>query len=379
MSEIKNLVSVASRLRRREGRMLLATVVQVFGSSYRRPGARLVVAEDGLVVGSLNGGRMEGDVATKGWWRTRSGPVVVTYDSRGDDEARWRMGLGCDGIVEVLIEQITPDCPLDPLAFLERCIVLQRRGGLVTVFRSDADGVRCGSRVTVLGDAVESGLDDECLVASMVEDARAAIRTGSTRVRVYETSGHKTFALVEAVVPPPRLFVVGSGHDAVPVASVARSIGWDVIVCDTNLRFATRERFVPSDEIFIGGPGELKTRVDASDRAAVILMAHDFERDRDALETILQSRAEYIGLLGPRRRTSRMLSHLGLGTIDDHPRLHATVGVETGSWTPQEIALAVVAEMQRVLGRAARGGSRRSGSTQREGECPSSPRGEITP
>jgi xanthine/CO dehydrogenase XdhC/CoxF family maturation factor len=138
--------------------------------------------------------------------------------------------------------------------------------------------------------------------------------------------------LVEAFVPPPRLFLFGTGHDAVPVAQLARQLGWDVYVCTSQARFSTRERFAMADEIVVATPAELAARIDAAFRAVVIVMHHDPARDRDALGLALSSRARHIVTLGPRPRVT-------------DPRLRV---LDLGG-TPQQLALALIADAQIAL------------------------------
>jgi xanthine dehydrogenase accessory factor len=155
--------------------------------------------------------------------------------------------------------------------------------------------------------------------------------------------------LVEAVLPPPRLFVLGTGHDAVPVATLAKNLGWDVVVCARQAKFSLRDRFATADEVLVGTDAEIAQRIDESDRALAIVMSHDYERDRDVLGTLLDSRVRYIGMLGPSARTNRMLDELGRAP---DARVHAPVGLELGAETPQEIALAIVAEAQAEIAHA---------------------------
>jgi xanthine dehydrogenase accessory factor len=150
------------------------------------------------------------------------------------------------------------------------------------------------------------------------------------------------------VVPPPRLFLFGTGHDAVPVAKLAHELGWHVTVCAAQPRFSTRDRFAMADEVIVGAPAEVAGRIARSDRAVAIVMGHDLERDRTNLEMLLHTKVGYIGVLGPRSRTMKLLADLG-GTED--ARIHAPVGLGIGAETPQEIALAIVAEIQAELTR----------------------------
>src|SRR5262249_27108265 len=140
------------------------------------------------------------------------------------------------------------------------------------------------------------------------------------------------------IAPAPHVFVIGTNHDAVPLAALVRVMGWTVTVCDTDARHARR-----FEDAFIGTPEAIRTAVDAAHHAHVVVMTHSYERDRDVLRALIDSRARTIGVLGPARRTERMLSEIGR---ERPPNLFAPVGLDIGGETPHEIALAIVAEIQ---------------------------------
>lgn len=351
----RSIVEAAARLRRHGEPYLVATVVSVHGSAYRRPGARMILTRFRWVAGSVSGGCLEGDISEKGWWRTRDGsPVLVTYDPSepncDDDDIRSAFGLGCDGVVEVLLERTGLTGRIDALEFASRCLRAQKRGAIATVFRSDSSGIRVGARVALAANGeLEQEADpiDEHVRTLMAADMREVIASGVSVNRSYAAPGGTIDALIEAVLPPPRLFLCGTGHDAVPVAQLAHAMGWDVVVCTSQTRFSTRERFGMADEVLVGEPAEIAARVAQSDRAVGIVMNHDLDRDRESLQMLLGTKLGYIGVLGPRARTRRLLSELGAD--DEDPRVHGPIGIDIGQQTPQEIALAIVAELQAVM------------------------------
>jgi xanthine/CO dehydrogenase XdhC/CoxF family maturation factor len=353
MSELRFILQTAARLRASAEPFLVATVMRVRGSSYRRPGARMLLTQDRWVAGSVSGGCLEGDVIKKGWWHTRQGqPVLLTYDSTAQDEVRWGFGLGCDGVIDVLLERADSPGRLDPLAFLASCQKEQQRGVLATVFASEVPGVPIGARLSLRGTTVEA---DELLPElreRMLSDARLVREAGESSVRTYAHDGGAVTVLLEAVLPPARLFVLGAGHDAVAVVQIAHTLGWEVVVWEPHGRFATRERFALADEILFSPPAQLGARINCSERALALVMGHNYEQDRDALQLLLGTRALYIGMLGPQRRTARMLGELGGGPALADARIHAPVGLALGAESPQEIALSIIAEIQSVLGRA---------------------------
>lgn len=349
MSEMKSIVRAANELRSRGAPGLLATVVRVRGSSYRKPGARMLLSQERVLAGSVSGGCLEGDVLRRGWWRTDgAGTALVTYDSSADDDDGWGIGLGCNGVVDILLERLEPTPGLDPITFFEACTRGQERGALATVFLSGAGDVPIGARLCVTSSEMTAMGVGEPLRSRLLADARAALEGGKSRCCEYKVDGGVVHALVEAVRPPPRLFVFGTGPDAAPVASLAATLGWHVIVCEARPRVSTWARFPMADEIVAITSCDVRAVVDASERAAAVVMSHDFERDRDALALLLASRAAYIGVLGPRRRTEKMLAELGR-TMEDDTRVRSPVGLAIGSETPQEIALAIAAEVQACL------------------------------
>ena len=358
MSELDVIVREAAALRRADAPFLLATVVAVRGSSYRRPGARMIVSlgdptrGDRWVAGCVSGGCLEGDVVRRGAHRIRHGvPIVVTYDSTSDDEIGWGFGLGCNGVVDVMLEQIDAGTAVDPLLFASDCIAAETRGVLVTVFRSDDDAVRVGARLALRpGAPTQTSLPDGALRDALERAARTALTTTTVEIR-------GVTALVEILEPPPRLFVCGTGHDALPVVTLARSMGWRVTVAAGHPSAATRDRFVGADELLAGPGSVLREAASRHARSFAVVMSHDYERDRECVAALLDSRVEYIGVLGPKRRTERMLAELaqsGVAVTDAMlGRLHAPVGLDLGAETPQEIALAVVSEVQASLTNAA--------------------------
>lgn len=356
----RQIIDAAARLRRQREPHLIATVVRVQGSAYRRPGARMLLTQFRWLTGSVSGSGLSGDIAKTAWSQTKAGePMVVTYDARmaddaddDDDDLRSAFGLGGDGIVEVMIERAGTPGRLDPLAFASECMRTQQRGAIVTVIRSRVPEVAVGMRVAVRAGthAQTDAIPDAVMRSAMIADAHEVIASGESINRSYMSSQGCVDVFVEAVLPPPRLFVFGTGHDAVPVVQLARALGWEVTVCTDRVRTSTRVRFGAADEIVVGTPAEVATRVDECDRAVAIVMNHDYDLDRDHLGMLIATQAHYIGVLGTRRRATRMLNELHVVAQDD-PRLHVPVGLELGAKTPHEIALAIVAEMQAVLAR----------------------------
>jgi len=349
----RSIVEAAARLRRHGEPHLVATVVATNGPAYRRPGARMILTRFRWVAGNVTGGCMEGDMASSAWADTRNGATkLVTYDASqivDDDDLRSAFGLG-EGTVEVLLER-SSGLPgrLDALEVAARCLGKQQRGAVATIFETDGDP-RVGARIAML--ASESGLEileeadpfTGALRDRLIGELRSAMESGSCASKLLETSRGTVRVLVEAIVPPPTLFVFGTGHDAVPIARLAHDLGWCVVICAKDPRHATRDRFTMADDILVGDPAQFRVRIDAADRAVAVIIGHDNARDRDVLGILLDTQVRFISVCGPARRTSRMLTELGRA---GDARLHATADI--GIDAPQEAALSVLAEIQDAL------------------------------
>ncbi|MBA3454817.1 MAG: XdhC family protein [Deltaproteobacteria bacterium] len=349
----RSIVEAAARLRRHGEPYLVATVVSTSGTAYRRPGARMVLTRFRWVAGTVTGGVLEGELSNTGWQKTKDAPLLVRYDAADgvgaeDDDIRSAFGLGCDGSVEVLVERAGMPGRIDALEVAARCYRAQKRAAVVTVYRSNVAGVRVGSRMAALaGGELELEADpiEPVLRGSIEADLRIVLESGVSATRTYQTPDGSTDVLIEAVVPPVRLFVFGTGHDAVPLAQLAHQIGWEVVICTTGtteIKYSTRERFVNAVEMLTGTPAEIAARIDETERAVAVVMSHDVAREREHLGMLLVTRARHIAVLGPKQRALEMLTAL---ERPDDARIH---GIDQGE-TPQELALTAIAQAQATI------------------------------
>ncbi|HVF43352.1 MAG TPA: XdhC family protein, partial [Pyrinomonadaceae bacterium] len=343
-------------------RCALATVVSVEGSSYRRPGARMLVREGGASTGTISAGCLEGDVIehAKRVIAKRAAKLVEYDTASTSDEMAWGLGLGCNGVVRVLVEPLTPGS-LYVEALRRSC---DGRAGaapikVATVYQHTASDstlaaprVPVGARLFIDGDA-EAGRENLCdEAAALVE---GDVRAGAAGVRVYEAAGGSLKVFVETLSPPVPLIVFGAGHDALPVVELARGLGWQTEVVDPQARRASLSRFDAADHVTLARPEEVGARVSVTPRTLALLMSHNYSHDLELLKFLLASPARYVGVVGPRKRTERMLSELAacdeafrLGE-DDRERLYFPAGLDIGANSPAEIALSIVAEMRAVL------------------------------
>lgn len=323
---------------------VLATVVHVEGSAYRRPGARMLICADGTRIGTISGGCLEGDVVKKAPWWTAGGKTVLrSYDTRSDDDAVWEFGLGCNGVIHLLIEPLNSMAVQESLRFLDRNQSGRRPSVVATLIRADDGSARAGERLLVDPRGVAGG----SLRGSPWEDRiapHAAAAFADRRSRFVQVDESEIF--VEWIGAPQSLVVFGAGHDAIPLASIASSIGWRVTVADGRPAYADGARF-PSAQTILMPPSADVSGIDIHRDTAVVMMTHNYPLDKLLLPQILPRKPRYLGMLGPKRRTERLFDELGF-----HPaggNLHFPVGLDIGADNPETIALAIVAEIQAEL------------------------------
>ena len=292
---MREIAEIASRLQSLSQRPAwLATVVAVQGSAYRRPGARLLFSRDGKLAGGISGGCLEREVMRTGEWLAQRGPVLRIFDANHDDDSQSAGRSGCNGLVEVLIQQVTP-------ALVD---TLQRAAG------------------------------------ELAQQRAVALTTLLPSGRIF----------LEQLHPAPHLSVFGIGDDAVPVARLATQVGFDVTVRAAHGGFGARARFSGVAPLALAPPVDHGLQHYA--QLFAVVMTHDYEQDRATLAALLRTKARYIGVLGPARRTQRILTEIQASEPTPAERLacvHAPVGLHLGGEGPEAIALAIVAEAQAVL------------------------------
>ncbi|MDQ7843710.1 MAG: XdhC family protein [Armatimonadota bacterium] len=348
MRELLDILTAIDTFAGRGERLALATIVGVRGSTYRRAGARLLMSASQEMVGNISGGCLESDLMVVADEVMASGtPRLVTYDLTADDDAVWGLGLGCNGAVELFVEPVDPASAQWPL--LRAALQGERTIALVKLL----DGPPAGRWIAVRPDGAGEGrLDDPEAETRAVRAAQAALAEGASRLVVLPTAGGDRRAFVEVIRPPIRLIVCGAGHDAIPVVQFASAMGWRVVVVDPRERFLTPERFPGARQFVRASAEEAAGRVAIDDRTYVVVMTHNYLHDRDLLRGFLATPVRYIGMLGPRQRTEKILEELrGQGVIltaEDRARLFGPVGLDIGGEGPEAIALALLAEIQAV-------------------------------
>ena len=354
---MKEFIAILAELEKsnRQGKTtVLTTVIEAQGSTYRRAGARMLLTSDGCSVGTISGGCLEADVALRSQKVMASKqPTVVTYDTTSDEDIVWGLGLGCNGLVRVLIEPITPK-QTDYVEFLSRCYG-DRQLGVVATLVSVTDPVqeKVGTRLMLQQNGSFISHFSPSVAASIVEDARAALERKLSSLKSYQLPTGEVEVFIEVIQPPLSLLIFGAGHDALPVARFAKELGWNVTVVDTRQSTATQNRFTDADAIALSRPEDITDHISVCDRTVAVVMTHNYLHDLELLKILLPSQVCYLGILGPKSRTERLLAELcQIGTQptkDQMHRLYAPIGLDIGADTPEEIALSIIAGIQAFL------------------------------
>lgn len=352
LSETAEVLAAVAALEKEQRPMALATIVSVEGSTYRRPGARLLVPDEGEGIGNLSGGCLEGQVTEIGRDVMKSGECRLEfYDLTADDEVVWGWGLGCNGAIEVFIEPVAN--ALDSAAALGEAITDERSLAVATVIESSLEGVAPGARVLVYPAGETRGsLGEGSLTSKATVAAAEMLDSGTTEVVEIETAEGSARVFIESLTPPLRLVVCGAGHDAIPLVRAGAALGWRVDVVDDRASFLDAGRFQGARNFIECEPAQISERAEIDERSYVVVMSHNFLRDRDYLRSLLDSPAAYVGMLGPRARLQRLLDDLESDGVKPGPeqleRVHGPAGIDLGGEGPEEVAAAIVAEVLAV-------------------------------
>lgn len=362
MKELQNILAQIRELKSSGGAAVLATVVDVQGSSYRLPSARMLILESGEFFGTVSGGCLEADVLERAKQVLKTGePQVLTYDTRTNDESVFALNMGCRGVIRILLEP-TPDN--DFFAFVADCFRTRLNGVVATVIdRKSAAGFAVGTRFSTLETDLILFNKQHTGFETLTPALRAAILDvfgiGQTRCQTFQTADGWVEFFIELIKPPLALVVFGAGADAVPLVRLAKDLGWFVTVVDHRSVYATPERFPGADQVSIARAEDLELDVIHDRNAVAVVMTHNFERDKRALRRALNGRFRYVGVLGPKRRTETLLQELAnegeIFSGEQLERLFAPIGLDIGADAPESIAVSIVAEIQAALSNRAGG------------------------
>ena len=356
MRELENIITAFRQIKQKGGSACLATIVKTQGSTYRRPGARMLLTEGGEVIGTISGGCLETDLLDKAKCVFSSGePTLVTYDSTSSDDIVWGFALGCTGIVHVLLERLPQSGKLDPFDALAQCLDYRKDCVCATLFRVTGGWKSpIGSRLFLYNnDMFASDIVDIDLVKALHNSCKSVKAAGESSVEGYRLPAGTAEAFIEVMRPPTSLLIFGAGVDAIPLARFAKDLGWHVTLVDGREAFLQTTRFPCADRLVLAHPNEILSRMSPNDHDVAVVMTHNYNHDLQIVKNLLPSPLRYIGLLGPKSKGEMLLRQLQTDgctmTEEDNARLYCPAGIDIGAETPEEIALAILTEIQAVL------------------------------
>jgi xanthine dehydrogenase accessory factor len=356
MKEIREIINAYNKARKNEKRLALATLVHLNGSSYRRPGARMIVDEEGKLTGAISGGCLEGDALRKAVFCIHTQrPKLVIYDTSDEEDATIGIQLGCSGIIQVLFEPIDENDPLNPIELLKKAIHKRQNTVLVTLY---APQIKKGDTVgtsILLEDSGEfhNNSTFQFVPETLMQDINETLTIKKSSFKSYNLNDHPFSAFLSFISPPISLVIVGAGNDAIPLQSIAETLGWEVTIVDGRHTYAKIERFSSACQIIVSKPEKVLQQIPIDEKTVFVLMTHNYNYDYAILKALLSKNAPYIGALGPKKKLDNMITDLKAENIFLNERqkniLYGPVGLELGAETPAEIALSITAEIMSVM------------------------------
>jgi len=349
MKEIKSILQLYNSFKNSGEKCAIAQVVRVEESSYRREGARMLVFESGVFEGGISGGCLEGDALQRSQIAIlKQQPSIVTYDTSKENEIG--VGLGCNGVIDVLISPISENSPT--FEMLQKCV--SDRGfhiiATVTALDGNLNEIPLGKSFyydknsSTLEDCNHDGLKN--FLDGKIQDV---LEKKKSRTYHFEEEGVKANIFIELIPPQFHLAVYGDNYDVYPIIEMAKLMDWDVSLIG-NVQKLKKEKLQSVKNIY---PKDFEERPVIDDRTAIILMAHDYKTDYLNLKKLIKSDAPYIASLGPRKRFDKMMNEFKVnGNIfseEEHRRIYAPCGLEIGANTPEEIAMSLFSEILSVF------------------------------
>lgn len=362
MKEIREIIKAYDQAVHAGRKAALAAVVHLEGSSYRRPGARMIVNDEGELTGAISGGCLEGDALRKALLvLSKQQSKLVTYDTSDEEDMTIGIQLGCAGVIQVLFEPIDPNKHDNPIHLLRKAVAVRQHAVLVTMFSLDRKhDAQPGTCLLMESNGNISGsIPYPEIESAVMEDVHEAMQKKQSSFRQYIDRNVTITAFIEFLQPPVSLVIVGAGNDAIPMMQMGDILGWDVRVVDGRNTHARPERFVSACQVLVSKPETVLEQIPLDDRTVFVMMTHNYNYDMAMLKALLYKRIPYIGMLGPKKKLDRMLSEMrenGIEITDEMlSKVYGPTGLEIGAETAEEIALSIISEIQAVLNAKAGG------------------------
>jgi xanthine dehydrogenase accessory factor len=349
VKDFKTIITEYNKVDLAKRKAALATIVKVRGSSYRSPGARMLITDDGRWVGSISGGCLEGDALRKARQvMADNKPMTVTYDTREESNQNLGIGLGCNGVIDVLIEPLTANDDKNPVQLFGRFAESIQPMAMATVF-SGPHGT--GEKELLSLDHQKiSTFTNPHLSEKVRLDLFAVFTSKKSEAKSYKIDQAEFEVFIELIQPCVSLILFGGGFDARPVSELAKSLGWNVSVTDECVAHIAPIFFPTADKLSLCQREFIDRDFNITPYTACVLMSHNYEYDRDVLKKLIKTETPYIGILGPRKRFDKMQMEFSNQNIqlsaEDYLRIHSPIGLDIGAEAPDEIAVSIIAEIQ---------------------------------
>lgn len=351
MKEISEILKAYSEAKLAGKKTALATVVKVEGSSYRQPGARMLVTEDGSLTGAISGGCLEGDALRKALLSiNQKQNKLITYNTNNEDDIELGLQLGCNGIVHILFEYIDENIPNNPIELLQQLQEERKPAIIGTLFSLKKHTAQDGTVLFYREN--KEPLYHNTVALKLLSEAKNVIETKITTINSIDEI-NEVEALLEYIAPPVSLVITGAGNDVQPLAKMVELLGWEITIAEGRATHATKKRFPKAKQILVGKPEQVFENIQIDNQTFFVLITHNYKYDLTMLKLLLQTNCNYIGILGPKTKLNRMLDDLfneGIKVTEEQlSRIYGPIGLDIGAETSEEIALSIVAEIKAMM------------------------------
>ncbi|MES2577506.1 MAG: XdhC family protein [Bacteroidota bacterium] len=357
MKELQEIIKKYDVASQKNIKSALVTVVHLDGSSYRRPGARMLVNDDGRITGAISGGCLEGDALKKALFAiSEQKNTLFTYDTSKEDDSEMGIHLGCEGLIQVLFESIDSEKEENPIQLLSKALAVRQKAVLVTLFDlNNNQNIQYGTCLLLEENGTLSGkIPLQQFEDVVLKDITDVMQNGESVFKQYKSGDVSVTAFFEFLHPPVSLVVLGAGNDAIPLMKFADVLGWDFRIVDRRDTHANKERYPTASQILVANPDVALEHLAYDNRTFFVLVTHSYKCDYYMLKSLCAAAVPYIGILGPKKKLHRMLEEIqhneGIHlNADKVATIYGPTGLDIGAETPEEIALSIIAEIQAVL------------------------------
>ncbi len=340
------ILETIRRVQKSDSQAVIAHIVSVEGSAYRRPGAKMVVSENRVGIGNITAGCLEGEVLDIASNVLETGkPLIQTYDLMQDRDDMWGLGVGCNGVIDILLEQI--DSSYQPI------LDSIDQGNPIAVVTTLSGNVPLGTKAYYDEDVGFNPSDNfpDWLSDEVKPIIPPLLKKGKSISIDIETSSGKARIFIDSILPVPKLVIVGSGNDVAPVVDVAKINGFSVSIISFRKGIDISKKFPNADYFYHSSPSSLSSTLEFNNNVYVVIMTHNFVEDRLSLEQFISTPVGYIGLLGPQERFEEMLSEFkseGTNLSSHTDRIYTPIGLDIGGGSPYQIATSIISEILSV-------------------------------